>query len=518
MFFFNFEEEKSDSEMELLKFKNKILELCNVNKIENISDVLMNVVMTHDTTFFDKFNDIVDDSKDWLQALWQYYQADRTEKKQDYTPKSLCKLVSALAGNCQNLYDCCGGSGALSLQVLQGNESLQNVIIEELDTKVIPFLLFNLCVKNANGIVINGNVLSDEIKTVYNLTSNNKYSVVSISKNVPEIETEIGISNPPYNITWEPPTPLENDTRFPIIPPKSNANYAFIFDVFSKTDKSIFILPNSVLESKIELECRKWLIDNDFVETVIVNPDKMFEVTSISTCIIVLNKNKKSKGKVNLIYSYKNCVIEERKQNGQFGGKLHTSRTYKKKYNVYSDENIKKILNAIEDQQEIKEFSVVKTNEEIANKKYRLSPSIYFDVSIDDFTDAHRDFKEIADNLNYIQKMKNACKLTINETLAKSLGFDVELYKDAKQQSKEMKEQLKSVDVDLMIEDYIQFTKNKNEFAFKCNDKEILSDIFMQFLAIWKNQIALLNTMQNQYLVELRDALLPDLLSGKIEL
>nr|DAE12795.1 MAG TPA: N-6 DNA Methylase [Siphoviridae sp. ctOrJ23] len=515
MFVFNFEQK---SDMELLKFKNKIFELCNVNKIENISDVLMNAVMTHDTTFFDKFNGIIDDSKDWLQALWQYYQADRTEKKQDYTPKSLCKLVSVLAGKCETLYDCCGGSGALSLQVLKDNESLRNVYIEELDTKVIPFLLFNLCIKNAKGKVINGNVLNGEIKAIYNLTSNDKYSVVSISKNATKISAEVGISNPPYNIKWEPPTPLENDTRFPIIPPASNANYAFIFDVFSKTDKSIFILPNSVLESKIELECRRWLIDNDFVETVILNPDKMFEVTSISTCILVLNKNKKNKGKVNLIYSYKNCVVEERKQNGQFGSKSHTNRTYKKKYNVYSDENIQKILNAIENQQEIKEFSVVKTNEEIANKKYRLSPSIYFDVSIDDFTDAHRDFKEIADNLNYILKMKNACKLTINETLAKSLGFDVELYKGAKQQSKEMKEQLKSVDVDLMIEDYIQFTKNKNEFVFKCNDKEFLSDIFMHFLAIWKNQIALLNTMQNQYLTELRDALLPDLMSGKIEL
>ena len=114
--------------------------------------------------------------------------------------------------------------------------------------------------------------------------------------------------------------------------------------------------------------------------------------------------------------------------------------------------------------------------------------------------------------------MKNACKLTINETLAKAIGLDVELYKSSKQQSKEMKEQLKSLDIDLMIEDYIQFTKNKNEFVFKCNDKEFLSDIFMHFLAIWKNQIALLNTMQNQYLAELRDALLPDLMSGKIEL
>lgn len=405
MFVFNFEEK---SDMELLEFKNKILKLCNVNKIENISDVLMNAVMTHNTAFFDKFNGIIDDSKDWLQALWQYYQADRIEKKQDYTPKTLCKLVSALAGKCETLYDCCGGSGALSLQVLKDNESLRNVYIEELDSKVIPFLLFNLCLKNAKGKVINGNVLNGEIKAIYNLTSNDKYSVVSISKNATKISAEVGISNPPYNIKWEPPTPLENDTRFPITPPASNANYAFIFDVFSKTDKSIFILPNSVLESKIELECRKWLIDNDYIETVIVNPDKMFEVTGISTCILILNKNKKNKGKVNLIYSFENCVIEERKQNGQYGSKAHTNRTYKKKYNVYSDENIKKILNAIENQEEIKEFSVVKTNEEIANKKYRLSPSIYFDVSIDDFADAHRDFQEIADNINYIQKMKNA--------------------------------------------------------------------------------------------------------------
>lgn len=59
--------------------------------------------------------------------------------------------------------------------------------------------------------------------------------------------------------------------------------------------------------------------------------------------------------------------------------------------------------------------------------------------------------------------------------------------------------------------------KNKNEFMFKCNDKDLLPDIFIHFLSIWKNQISLLNTMQNQYLVELRDALLPDLMSGKIQ-
>ena len=77
---------------------------------------------------------------------------------------------------------------------------------------------------------------------------------------------------------------------------------------------------------------------------------------------------------------------------------------------------------------------------------------------------------------------------------------------------------MQALDINLTLSDYIQFTKNKNEFVFKCNDKEILPDIFLQFFSVWKNQIALLNSMQNQYLKELRDAVLPDLMSGKLQL
>lgn len=69
-----------------------------------------------------------------------------------------------------------------------------------------------------------------------------------------------------------------------------------------------------------------------------------------------------------------------------------------------------------------------------------------------------------------------------------------------------------------VVDDYIQFTKNKNEFVFKCNDKELLPEIMLEFLSLWKSRIILLNSMQNQYLTELRDALLPFLMSGKINL
>ncbi|MBR2177444.1 MAG: hypothetical protein IJ861_10950 [Clostridia bacterium] len=91
------------------------------------------------------------------------------------------------------------------------------------------------------------------------------------------------------------------------------------------------------------------------------------------------------------------------------------------------------------------------------------------------------------------------------------------MYRQSKQQSIDTVKTMKGLGFELEAEDYISFTKNKNEFVFKCNDKELMPDIFIQFFGVWKNQIALLNTMQNQYLEELRNALLPDLMSGKLD-
>lgn len=503
--------------MELLEFKGRILELCNSKEVQEIGDVLMSVVLNHDINFFEKYESIVDDTKDWLQALWQYYEADRTEKKQDYTPKSLCKLVASLAGKADTVYDCCGGSGALTKAFIDMHGT-KNVLVEELDERVIPFLLFNLCLHNVSGYVVNGNVLSKEKIKCFQLVADDKYSKCQITDSAyTENIADVSISNPPYNIKWEPPTPLENDIRFPVIPPASNANYAFVLNCLARAkEKAVLILPNGIMSERTEYDCRKYLVDNDLIETVIIMPDKMFEVTSISTCILVLNKNKKNKGEILFIDSRKNCIVEEREQNGQFGGASHTNRTYKKAYNVLSDENMQKIFDVIESRESTSEFSAIKKNKEVAENEYMLMPSRYIEFCEQE--QAHRSFQEIADNINYISRMQNACKLVINETIAKGLGLDMETFKQGKENSRQMQEQMKSLGIDLEIEDYIQFTKNKNEFVFKCNDKELLPDILIQFFNVWKNQIALLNTMQNQYLAELRDALLPDLMSGKIEL
>lgn len=501
--------------MELLSFKIKIFELLGIENTEEIGEKRLDVVLNSKTEAFDSFKEIADDLKDWFQALWQYYEADRSFKKQDFTPKSLCKLVSALVGECKSIYDCCGGSGALTLQNLK-DKSIEEVYIEELDSRVVPFLLFNLCLHNASGTVVNGNALTGEKHKTYRLSKGKKYSVAVEAQKENSDKTlkfDCSISNPPFNIRWQPPAPLEMDKRFPVIPPANNANWAFAFNCISKADKAVLILPNGVTSENSEKEVRKYLIDEDLVELVAIMPDKMFEATSISTCIVVLNKNKQKKGVVKFIDSRKNCVVEEREQNGQFGSKSHTARTYKKQFNALSEDNISKIINAPESEAE---FSATKTNQEIAESDYLLTPSRY--IEFKEQESEHRPFQDIADNLNYILQQKNACKLVINETIARSVGLDAELFVRGREVSKQSAEDMKKIGIELAVDDHIQFTKNKNEFVFKCNDKELLPEILLEFFSLWKSRIILLNSMQDQYLTELRDALLPDLMSGKIDL
>ena len=162
------------------------------------------------------------------------------------------------------------------------------------------------------------------------------------------------------------------------------------------------------------------------------------------------------------------------------------------------------------------EFSATKTIQEIAESDYLLKPSRY--IEFKEQESEHRPFQDIADNLNFIVSQQNACKLIINETIAKSIGLDVERYVKDREASKQSAEDLKKLGIELAIYYYIQFTKNKNEFVFKCNDKELLPEILLEFFSLWKSRIILLNSMQEQYLAELRDALLPDLMSGKIDL
>ena len=114
---------------------------------------------------------------DTLQPIFQYYMADRKEKCQDFTPKSLGMLLSGLiaADDDQEIYDMCADCGSLTIQQWNANKGLR-FICKEIDRNAIPFLLFNLAVRNINALVIHGDVLKNEDYARYRLISGENYS------------------------------------------------------------------------------------------------------------------------------------------------------------------------------------------------------------------------------------------------------------------------------------------------------------------------------------------------------
>ena len=165
--------------MELLELKNKVLELFQTD-IDKLGSALMDAAINNRFDLYDHFCDLVgnDLSVDWLQKIYQYYHADRKEKMQDYTPKCIAKFMALLVGESDIVVDMCAGSGALTIQRWLQNPD-QKFRLFELDENVIPFLLFNLAVRNIDSSVCRADVLIDEKYEQYRIRKGEKYGCVS---------------------------------------------------------------------------------------------------------------------------------------------------------------------------------------------------------------------------------------------------------------------------------------------------------------------------------------------------
>lgn len=149
--------------MELSKLRDKLLDIFDIDDIEKLPNALMRCVSNNNTAQMSDFCTALDDDlkSDQLQMVYQYYHADRQDKKQDYTPRCLAQFLSRLIGDSTETVDMCAGSGALTIQRWQECPDTQFTLYE-IDGNVIPFLLFNLAVRNITATVYQGDVLQGE--------------------------------------------------------------------------------------------------------------------------------------------------------------------------------------------------------------------------------------------------------------------------------------------------------------------------------------------------------------------
>lgn len=103
------------------------------------------------------------------------------------------------------------------------------------------------------------------------------------------------LANPPFSINWE----REHSVIFDdvnVLPPKSKADYAFIMHclhVLSDHGTAVIMgFPGILYRGNAEAKIRKWLVENNYIEKIVLIEGKKFTDTSIQTILLILKKDK----------------------------------------------------------------------------------------------------------------------------------------------------------------------------------------------------------------------------------
>lgn len=209
-----------------------------------------------------------------------------------FTPQNVSKLIAQLAMHGQasvnKIYDPAAGSGSL---LLQAKKHFDNHIIQdgfwgqELNHTTYNLARMNMFLHNVNYDKFNiqlGDTLTDP-----HFINDKPFDAI--------------VSNPPYSVKWigsDDPT-LINDDRFApagVLAPKSKADFAFVLHALnylsSKGRAAIVCFPGVFYRGGAEQKIRQYLVDNNYVETVISLAPNLFFGTTIAVTILVLSKSK----------------------------------------------------------------------------------------------------------------------------------------------------------------------------------------------------------------------------------
>jgi type I restriction enzyme M protein len=285
-----------------------------------------------------------------------------------FTPTHVSQLIAQLAMHKQTsvnkIYDPAAGSGSL---LLQAKKHFDSHIIEdgffgqEINHTTYNLARMNMFLHNINYDKFNiqlGNTLTDP-----HFLGDKPFDAI--------------VSNPPYSIKWkgsDDPT-LINDDRFApagVLAPKSKADFAFVLHALSylsaKGRAAIVCFPGIFYRGGAEQKIRQYLVDNNYVETVISLAPNLFFGTTIAVNILVLSKHKPD-------------------TRTQF---IDASGLFKKETNnnTLTDDHVGRIMEVFDTKENVTHFALSVDHATVAEKDYNLSVSTYVEA---------RDNREIVD-------------------------------------------------------------------------------------------------------------------------
>ena len=357
------------------------------DKNSRLVEVIKGVETLNFGTFEESHIDLFGDAYEFL--ISNYAANAGKSGGEFFTPQSVSKLIAKLAIEGQStinkIYDPAAGSGSL---LLQAKKQFDDHIIED-------------------------GFFGQEINpTTYNLARMNmflhniNYDKFNIALGNTLLEPQFGdekpfdaiVSNPPYSIKWigsDDPT-LINDERFAaagVLAPKSKADFAFVLHALNylspKGRAAIVCFPGIFYRGGAEAKIRKYLVDNNFVETVISLAPNLFYGTSIAVNILVLSKHKTDNN------------IQFIDATGEEFFKKETNN------NILTEEHIEKLLKIFVDKEDIEHVSKSIDKEKVEEEGYNLSVSTYVEAKdtreVIDITKLNAEIKETVNKINILR-------------------------------------------------------------------------------------------------------------------
>lgn len=334
------------------------------NNVENKNARLAAVIKGVEQLDFGKFEDNqIDLFGDAYEFLIGNYAANAGKSGGEFfTPQHVSKLIAQLAMHGQKsvnkIYDPAAGSGSL---LLQAKKHFDKHIIEEgFYGQEVNHTTYNLARMNM---------------FLHNINYDKFHIVLGDTLRDPQLMNEKPfdaiVSNPPYSIPWigsDDPT-LINDDRFApagVLAPKSKADFAFVLHALhylsGRGRAAIVCFPGIFYRGGAEQKIRKYLVDNNFVETVIALAPNLFYGTSIAVNILVLSKHKTDT---------KTQFIDVTGED--FFRKVTNN-------NLLEDEHIDKIMEMFDSKAEVPHVATTIDNAKIAENDYNLSVRSYVEA------------------------------------------------------------------------------------------------------------------------------------------
>ncbi|HFX2805482.1 TPA: type I restriction-modification system subunit M, partial [Pseudomonas aeruginosa] len=309
-----------------------------------------------------------------------------------FTPQNVSKLIARLAIHKQvsvnKIYDPACGSGSL---LLQAKKQFDEHIIEygfygqEINHTTYNLARMNMFLHNINYDKFNIQ-LGDTLRNPH-LSDEKPFDAI--------------VSNPPYSVKWigsDDPT-LINDDRFApagVLAPKSKADFAFVLHALhylsAKGRAAIVCFPGIFYRNGAEQKIRQYLVDNNYVESVISLAPNLFFGTTIAVNILVLSKHKAD-------------------TTTQF---IDASGLFKKETNnnVLLDSHIEKIISIFDSKENADHFARSAPFEEVVSKEYNLSVSSYVEAKDNremvDISQLNAELKTTVARIDQLRKDINA--------------------------------------------------------------------------------------------------------------